>query len=190
MPIDERIFVVALIAVGAIGGLAGAALIGRLLARVNRKSGATVRYSVMLVGIYGLECVAFSAGMCTQVFSVALAVLWGVLFGLWLRKSTDARGALRAAFFVSLYGCLPTAILGVLLITAFAISGGLVSVEAGAKFGIPGFLPWPANTVLGFCSVLVGGTLVLKTGITMGEVRWFVKRASREVPTQHGSEHR
>jgi hypothetical protein len=189
VPIDERTFVGALMAVGAIGGLAGAALIGRLLATVNRRPAKVVHYTAMMLGLYVLECVAFSAGMCTQVFSVALAVLWGVLFGLWLRKSTDARGALRAAFFVSLYGCLPTVILCVLLTAVFAIRGGLLSVEMGADFGIPRFLPWPANTILGFCSVLGGGTLVLKTGITMGEVRWLVYRGPKNAPVKVGAEH-
>jgi len=159
-------------------------LIGRLLARVNRRPVKVVHYTAMMVGIYVIECVAFSAGMCTQVFSVALAVLWGALFGLWLRKNTDAGGALRAAFFVSLYGCLPTVILCVLLTAVFAITGGLLSVETGADFGIPRFLPWPANTILGFCSVLMGGTIVLKTGITMGEVRWLVNRGRRATPNE------
>jgi len=40
----------------------------------------------------------------------------------------------------------------------------------GASFGIPSFVPWPMNTILGFYAVLAIGVAVLKTVITTGGI--------------------
>jgi hypothetical protein len=48
--------------------------------------------------------------------------------------------------------------------------GHILSAQEGTSFGIPDFLPWPLNTILGFCSALLIGTLVFKMIITTGEV--------------------
>ena len=42
----------------------------------------------------------------------------------------------------------------------------ILSAGEGASFGIPGFVPWPMNTILGFYAILAIGVAVLKTVIT------------------------
>ena len=59
----------------------------------------------------------------------------------------------------------------------FAVPIAKLLGEVGFNFGIPGFLPWPLNTILGFCVALLAGTVVLKAGITVGEVSLLIHRA-------------
>ena len=118
--------------------------------------------------------------MCTQVFSVGLAFVWGIVFGLWLRGRAPAREVLKQAFFVSIYGCLPTASFSIIIPVIMLIGGGhILSDEEGVSFGIPEFLPWPLNTILGFFTALVIGTVVLKTLITTGTVNWLIHRGEK-----------
>lgn len=133
------------------------------------------RYFAMFIGIYFVECVAFAAGMCTQVLTVAMGFVWGVSFGLWLRNITPVKEILKTAFSVSLYGCIPTCSFSVILVALWVISGNsLMNVEQADKFGIPQFVPWPFNTMLGFCAGLAIGTILLKTAITTGTVRMLI----------------
>jgi len=46
----------------------------------------------------------------------------------------------------------------------------ILSAGEGASFGIPGFVPWPMNTILGFYAILAIGVAVLKTVIITGGV--------------------
>jgi hypothetical protein len=115
-------------------------------------------------------------GMCTQIFTIGLAFVWGIIFGLWLRGRGPKREVLKQAFFVSIYGCLPTASFCILVPVAGLISGGpILSDEEGISFGIPDFFPWPMNTILGFFAALLIGTVVLKVLITTGEVRLLIR---------------
>jgi hypothetical protein len=135
------------------------------------------RYFVLVVGIYFVECVAFAAGMCTQVLTVMLGFVWAVTFGLWLRNIAPAKEILKTIFFVSLYGCLPTCSFAVILVAIWVIVGNeLLNVEQADKFGIPQFVPWPFNTMLGFCAGLAIGTILLKTAVTTGMVSIFIRR--------------
>lgn len=139
---------------------------GRLTATDRYK-----RYFVMLVGIYFIECVAFSAGMATQVFSIALAFLWGIIFGLWLRHKTAARRILKQMFLFSIYATMPTASFCILIPLAWLVGGGnILSAQEGVNFGIPEFLPWPLTSILGFCMTLMIGTLIFKAVVATGEV--------------------
>ena len=141
-----------------------------------------LRYLLMLMGIYFVECVAFSAGMATQVFTVGLAVVWGITFGLWLRKRASVGMALKTALWLALYGCLPTASFCVLIPTAMSIEGwNIFSVAKGAAFGIPDVLPWPTNTIMGFCAALLIGTAIFKTVITAGVVRLLIRLGEKSV---------
>ncbi len=125
------------------------------------------RYGLLVVA-YLLECVAFAAGVATQVFTLGLAVVWGALLGWWLR-SAQPLPALRAAFYLALYTCLPTGSFAVIVPAVWAFSGNsLVSVSEGWQFGIPQFVPWPLSTVAGFAIALAAGTVVLKSFITVG----------------------
>jgi hypothetical protein len=115
--------------------------------------------------------------MCTQVFTIALSLVWGALIGLWLRDTTPAPKIIRTGLFVALYGCLPTVSFAVILLAFWAISGnGLLNVEQAYRFGIPDFVPWPLDTMLGFCIALATGTIILKTALTTGIVALITRR--------------
>jgi len=157
-------------------GLGCAVPLAGMLCRTTDRSNRFLRYFIVLVGVYFLECIAFSAGMATQVFTVGLAFVWGIVLGLWLRNRSSVRETLRTSFFFALYTCLPTVSLCVLVPALSLVSGGhILSAEEGIGFGIPDFLPFPLNTILGFFGALVTGTIVLKTVITTGAVRLFVR---------------
>ena len=167
----EVALAIALAAVNLAAGIACAILIARLLVKLDGKPRWTFRHLAALLGVYFLECVAFPAGMATQVFSVGLAFVWGIAFGLWARSRATRRKGVRAAFYLSVYTCLPTLSFCVLLPVAWALQGGdVLSASEGIAFGIPSFLVWPVTTILGFCTVLALGTVALKTIITTGAV--------------------
>jgi nitrate reductase NapE component len=173
--VGEKMLIILLVAVNLVAGFGFAVPIARLLAGISGRPGRFLRYLVFLIGIYFVECVAFSAGMCTQVFSIGLAFLWGIIFGLWLRSRTSARRALTASFLVSIYTSLPTASFCILIPVAGLVGGGhILSAQEGTSFGIPDFLPWPLNTIFGFFVALLIGTLVFKTIITTGEVSLLI----------------
>lgn len=73
----------------------------------------------------------------------------------------------------------------IILLVAVNLAGGFgfaapiarLLGEVSFNFGIPGFLPWPLNTILGFCVALLAGAVVLKAGITVGEVSLLIHRA-------------
>lgn len=171
----EKVLIVSLVAVNLAAGFGFAVPIARLLGGISGQPGRFLRYLAVLIGMYFVECVAFSAGMCTQVFSVGLAFLWGMLFGLWLRSRTLPRKALTASFLVSIYTSLPTASFCIIIPVAGLVGGGhILSAREGTSFGIPDFLPWPLNTIFGFFAALLIGTLVFKTIITTGEVSLLI----------------
>ena len=158
-------------------GVGLAVPIARLLARVTSNPDRVVRYGASFAGCYFVECVPFPVGMATQVFTVGLAFVWGVLFGLWVRARASATDALRTAAALGLYTSLPTASFSIVLPAMWLMKAGdVLSSEQGIRFGIPEFLPWPVNTILGFCVVLFAGTVVLKTVITTGVVALLVHR--------------
>jgi hypothetical protein len=168
--------IILLVAVNLAAGFGFAVPIARLLAGISGRPGRFLRCLAVLIGIYFVECVAFSAGMCTQVLSIGLAFVWGIIFGLWLRSRTSARRALTASFLVSIYTSLPTASFCILIPVAALVGGGhILSAQEGTSFGIPDFLPWPLNTIFGFFVALVIGTVVLKTVITTGEVSLLIR---------------
>jgi hypothetical protein len=170
-----------LITINLLAGFGCAVPIARLLRAVNGKKVRSLRYFVILIGIYFVESIAIAMGMGIPVFSVALAFLWGILFGLWLRTCAPARDVLKATVFLALYSSLPAA--SFLAVPAMVWIGGghVLSAEEGARFGIPEFLhlPWPLNTILGFYAALVIGAVLSKTVITVGEVSVLVHLAER-----------
>jgi hypothetical protein len=172
---SENALILALIMANLIAGFGLAIPISKGLCRLTNKR-RFFRYFAMLVGIYFLECVAFAWGMCTQVFTISLSFVWGTIFALWLRDSAPAGKIIRTGLFVALYGCLPTISFCVTILAVWIIAGnGLLSVEQAGQFGIPGFVPWPLNTMLGFCVALSAGTIILKTAITTCIVSLIVK---------------
>jgi hypothetical protein len=144
--------------------------LSRLFSRLDREPPRVFRYYVIFIGIYFLECVAIVSMMLVPVLSIGLAFVWGASFGLWLRARTSPQKALKASFYLSLYSSLP--VVSFMVVPVLALSAGrpILSADEGAIFGIPGFVPWPMNTILGFYAVLAMGVLVLKTVIITGGV--------------------
>jgi len=134
------------------------------------------RYFTMFVGIYFIECIAFTSGMCTQVFTFGLAVIWGIIFGMWWNGLAQKRNAIDTAIWFSLYTCAPTVSFSLCLIIMWVYDGkDLLNVIGAKNFGIPQFVPWPFNTLLGFCAGLAVVTLFVKTFITTFLVKLIVK---------------
>jgi hypothetical protein len=170
----------ALISSLALTNLIGGVILGIILAigftRLTKRPEHLIRYLALSLGLYFLECVAFAWGMGTQIFSIILSIEWGILFGMWLKGLAPQEQIIRQVFFVSLYGCLPAVSFAVLLLIIWAISGnGFLNVEQARNFGIPDFVPWPFNTILGFCVALAAGTIILKAFITTSIVVLIVR---------------
>ena len=178
----DKYIVIALIIVNLAAGFGCAIPMAGKLRKIIGGTTGFFRCFAVVVGIYFVECVAFPAGMCTQVVTVALGFVWGVIFGLRLRNTAPAKEVLKTGFFVSLYGCLPTCSFAVILVGTWVISGNsLLDVEQAHNFGIPQFVPWPFNTLLGFCVGLATGTILLKTAITTGTVRMLIRRGQNQM---------
>jgi len=178
---SDDYIILALIITNLAAGFGCAIPIANKLRKVTGRMNKFFRYFAVLIGIYFVECVAFPAGMCTQILTVSLGFVWAVIFSLWLRNIAPAKDVLKTVFFVSLYGCLPTCSFAALLVTIWVISGNsFLNVEQAYKFGIPP-VPWPFNTMLGFCAGLAGGTILLKTAITTGTVSLLIRRGRKSV---------
>ena len=176
----EVAFIIVLVIFNLFAGFGCAIPIAKLLSRVDDIPKKILLYSIILIGIYLIECVAFPVGMATQVFSVGLAFIWGIVLGRWFRFRTSRRKALKIAFFLSLYSCLPTVSFCIVLPVMWLVrSGNILSAEEGIGFGLPNFLSWPLNTILGFCITLIISTVVLKTAITTGVVSLLVRQGKK-----------
>lgn len=119
------------------------------------------------------------------VFSVGLAFVWGIVFGLRLRARASANQVLKTSFLLSLYSSLP-AVSFVLIPLLVSIGGrDILSAEEAIRFGIPPFLhlPWPLNTILGFYAALAIGAVIFKTVITTGEVSLLIHQGKRKLST-------
>jgi hypothetical protein len=172
---------IAIVAALAVMNLAGGLIIGVLLAkgfsRLTDRRNHFFRYFAIVLGLYFFECIAFAWGMCTQVFSVAISILWGILFGMWLKSIAPRKQIIRQMLFVSLYGCLPTISFSVVITAFWIMSGnGLLNVEQASNFGIPDFVPFPLNTVFGFCVALAAGTIILKTAFATGITSLIIRK--------------
>lgn len=173
---------VILLVVNLAAGVGCAIPLARSLASVHRKPSGLFRCFVVLVAVYFIEGVALAMGMGIPVFSVGLAPVWGIVFGRWLCRAASPVGeSLKAAFWLSLYTSLPA--LSFLMIPLLMSLAGwsILNAEAAVRFGIPGFLPWPVGTILGFYAVLAIGAAVLKTLITTSGVRVLVHSGRKPV---------
>ncbi|MHC4792278.1 MAG: hypothetical protein ACYS8Y_12765, partial [Planctomycetota bacterium] len=162
----DHTYIGLLIVVNLLAGFGCAVPIARRFDKIDDKSNRFFRYFVILIGIYFLESVAIGAGAVTPDISVGLAFLWGVIFGFWLRRCASVSEALKNAFFLALYSCLPVTSFYFFIPAAKFIAGqDVLSAAEGASCGVPSWLPWPMNTILGFCVALVIGIVVFKTVI-------------------------
>jgi hypothetical protein len=171
MNFQETALLVALALTNLVGGSIIGAFLAKSFARLTDKRNHFLRYFAMMLGLYFLECVAFAFGMCTQVFTISISLVWGAIFTSWLRNIVPAGKIIKFCLFIALYGCLPTVSFAAVLFIFWVIAGnGPLNVEQAYQFGIPDFVPWPLNTMLGFCVALAAGTIILKTVFTTGIV--------------------
>jgi hypothetical protein len=125
--------------------------------------------------------------MATQVLTIGLAFVWGIVLGRWLRRQPPIPSLLFSLQF-AIYTCLPTITFGVLVPIAWALAGNSpLTVESGINFGIPEWIPWPLGTVAGFGAALVLGTVLFKTVITVGEVSTILHLSQRRNTNQHAA---
>ena len=141
------------------------------------------RFSLLyaaLIGVYFVESAAFAAGMATNVFSIGISFVWGLTLGLIVRQtSRPSSGILKATVLFSLYTSLPAlSFLAVPCMFAFS-EWSILTADGGRHLGIPGFVPWPLNTILGFSSTVALSALIFKTVITTGIVSVFLHSAQR-----------
>ena len=159
-----------------IGGIALGVFLAIRFTHLTQKQNSFLKYLALSLGLYFLECVAFAWGMCTQILSIILSIEWGILFGLWLKGLAPQKQIIRQMLLVSLYGCLPTVSFAAILLIVWVISGnGLLNAEQAYNFGIPNFVPWPLNTMFGFCVALAAGTIILKALATTGIAALIVR---------------
>lgn len=176
MQIPEIAFVLALAGMNLGAAVWGADRLGRMLALQHPGSTAMARLFTALLCVYFLECVAFAAGMATQVFVFPLAVLWGVLVGRWPPPASAEQRPRRTPLFLALYTSVPTLSFCALLLIASHLSGRhLVDPQSGLDFGIPAFLPKPFQTVLGFCLALGAITVAGKCAIITATAAWVLR---------------
>jgi len=181
MDFQEFTFVITLIVLNLIFGIGIAVFfVKRHYFKEIIQADKIIRYIALLCVIYLLECIAFSAGMGTQVFSIGLAFIWGVFLGLWLRKHAISQNLTPISLLLALYTSFPSISFSILLLLAWKLAGNsILSVEQGAQFGIPPFVPWPLNTILGFCLALIIGTVIMKALIISVEVHLIIHRKNK-----------
>lgn len=170
-----------LVIVNLLLGFGVALPVSRRFAVVTGRSGKFTKRYAILIGVYFIECVAFSAGMATDIFSIALAFVWGGILGHLVRRSQfPPRELIKTAFIFSLYTSLPAlSFITVPIIVSVFGEWSILTAEAGLRFGIPDFFPWPMNTILGFCLVVALVPLVLKTFVTTGIVSLFIRSGGK-----------
>lgn len=157
-------------------GFGCAVPVARLFAGLQARPSRALWLYVFLIAVYFMESAAFSAGMATNVFSIALAFVWGLVLGCRLRGSESPRKDLmKAVLSFSLYSSLPAASFLVIPIVMGLGGWSILTPEAGHRFGIPAFVPWPANTILGFCAAVSLMAVVCKTLITTGVAMCLVR---------------
>jgi hypothetical protein len=155
-------------------GLSLAIPLAKLLNEVAPKTQSFFRGFILFIGIYFLESVAIGVAMMLPIFSLGLSFVWGFIFGMWLREHVSSRQVLKTTFFISVFTSLPA--VSFLLVPVMGLFTGmdLLSAEEGFRFGIPDFLYWPFNTILGFYAAFSISLVILKTTITTGVVSMLI----------------
>jgi hypothetical protein len=142
------------------------------------------RSFLMLMGLYFIEIFFLAMGMGIPVFNVALALFWGLCLGRYLRTRIELRAALKISTWFAFYSSLPA--MSFLLIPGIFLAGGanIISIKAASDMGIPSFLPWPTNTILGFYAACGLGALGLKILITNAFVKYLFRHKYKKARTQ------
>jgi hypothetical protein len=126
-------------------------------------------FFLCVIGLYSAESVFLVLGMGIPICGLGLAFLWGTALGLWLRgRSKEISAVVKTSLFVAFYSSLPAFSFIVIPLLALLSRQPVLSTEYGLRYGLPDFLPWPMNTILGFYVIIATGALFLKTAITAG----------------------
>jgi hypothetical protein len=177
MAFSGNIVIITLAVLNLAGGIGFAVPLTYRLCEITSRQNHFVKFYALMLGLYFFECVAFAWGMCSQILSIAISIEWGILFGLWLKGLAPVGKIIKQITLISLYGCLPTVSFAVIIAAFWVISGnGLLNVEQAYQFGIPDFVPFPLNTVIGFCVALAAGTIILKTAFAAGITSLIVRK--------------
>ena len=128
---------------------------------------------LMLMGLYLVETFFLAMGMGIPLFNVALAFLWGFLLGRSLRKRTELSKALKISTHFAFYSSLPAMSFLVIPFIMLFNGANIISIETASDMGIPSFLPFPADTILGFYAACGLGALILKILITNACVKYL-----------------
>lgn len=164
-------------------GFAFAIPVTRRIRRIQHKPVPFFLWYSLMILIYLIEGAAFAAGMATNVFTIALSFVWGCMAVFVTRHSNrEDPEILKGVLLFAVYTSLPAlSFLSVPCMFVFSGLSAILTVQAGRSFGIPGFVPWPANTILGFSLIVSMSALFFKTVITTGIVSLclhFRKRAT------------
>jgi len=149
-----------------------------LLAQAAGRRWSRIRVLGALIVVYVTEAAAFAASMGTDILSVGLAVVWGLVLGSWLRRSSAAAGEwgkLVRSF--ALYTSLPAVSFLSVPVVGVLTGASVLDSEAGIQFGVPAFLPWPLRTILGFCVLVAGFAVVAKVVLTTAVAGVLILRA-------------
>lgn len=168
------ITVSALVALNIAVGFSLAPLVSSVFAQVSTSSGSAFRNGILFIGIYAAESIALIIGMGMPLFSIGLAFVWGIIFRRRLKKDLSRQEAIKFSFWLSLYSSMPLVSFIIVPIIALIRGWHILDSIQGAHFGIPGFLPWPMDTIFGFFTGVIIIAFTLKVLITMYELRVIV----------------
>jgi hypothetical protein len=179
MAYSENVLVMTLLVTNLAAGLGFAFPLTYRFREITSQQNRFLKFYALTIGLYFIEGVAFGAGMCTQVFTIGLSFVWGLIFGRRLKGIAPTGKIIKQIILISLYGCMPTILFSVIITVFWILSGnGLLNVEQASNFGIPDFLPFPLNTVFGFCVALAAGTILIKTSIASVIVKLLVRNTA------------
>lgn len=156
-------------------GLGFAMPLARHLRRLAGPPFKTRRYVFALLGLYFVESLGLAFGMGIPVLGVGLAVVWGIILGHWLRIRASHEQARRTAELFAAYSCLPTISFLAIPMVLWAAGWSILSLTDARHLGIPGFLPWPLTTILGFYVIPAVVASILKIAITTGLASMLVR---------------
>jgi len=160
---DDSTFIYVLMSTNAVFALVGGLWMAREMTLA--KGWQIWKWLLVMWGIYLADGFAFSASMGTNIWSFALAVVWGYVFARWVR-GLDRKTAKKVLVRLASYTCLP-AVSFLSIFMLMVIRGWpVLTREGGYKFGVPHFIPWPFCTVAGFFAACVGSAVVVKMVVT------------------------
>ena len=104
---------------------------------------------LILLALYLFEGITIAAGMLTPLFTFGLATITGIVFGFMIRKN-EPDGVIKSTLHLSCFLCLPAITLIIIPVLLLFTDWNIFSSAHGSRFGIPEFIPFPLNAILGF----------------------------------------